>query len=73
MNSFFKALLGVVLVTIVAGLGIYWQKSLPSAFAEPVALTADELNLFADKNLGYREKAQLSGDQSARKQFLERL
>jgi parvulin-like peptidyl-prolyl isomerase len=73
VNSFFKALVVIVVVAAIAGLGIYAQNWTGATSSGRVALTADELNLFADKNLGFREKSQLSGDADARKKFLERL
>ena len=73
MNSFFKALVVIVVVAAIAGLGIYAQNWTGATSSGRVAMTADELNLFADKNLGFREKSQLSGDPEARKKFLERL
>ncbi len=71
MNAFFKALAVVVAVSAVAGLGIYSQ--FWTASAEPVSLSQDELNLFVEKNLGFREKTQFATDADARKKFLERL
>lgn len=71
MNAFYKALAVVVAVSAVAGLGIYSQYW--TASAEPISLSQDELNLFVEKNLGFREKSQFSTDADARKKFLDRL
>lgn len=71
MSSFFKALIVVALVAVVAGVGIMSQYRLKSA--EPIGLTQAELDLFVEKQLGFREKTQFSTDPEARKKFLERL
>lgn len=71
MNPFFKALIGIVLVAVLAGLGIFSQYK--AAPVSGVTLSQDELNLFADKNLGFREKTQYANDPEARKKFLENM
>lgn len=71
MNAFYRALAVVIAVSAVAGLGIYSQYW--TASAEPISLSQDELNLFVEKNLGFREKSQFATDPEARKKFLERL
>ncbi|MCC6743252.1 MAG: peptidyl-prolyl cis-trans isomerase [Acidobacteria bacterium] len=71
MSSFFKALIVIALVAVVAGVGIMSQYRLKTS--EPVGLTQAELDLFVDKQLGFREKSQFATDPEARKKFLERL
>lgn len=71
MSSFFKALIVIALVAVVAGVGIMSQYRLKSS--EPIGLTQAELDLFVDKQLGFREKTQFATDPEARKKFLERL
>lgn len=73
MTSFFKALVVTVFIAMLAGLGIYSQYWSGTAASGRVALSKEELNLFAEKNLGVREKTQFSSDAEARKKFLERL
>lgn len=71
MSSFFKALIVIALVAVVAGVGILSQYRLRSS--EPVGLSAAELDLFVENQLGFREKTQFATDAEARRKFLERL
>ncbi len=71
MSSFFKALIVIALVAVVAGVGIMSQYRLKTS--EPIGLTQAELDLFVEKQLGFREKSQFATDPEARKKFLERL
>ena len=71
MSSFFKALIVIALVAVVAGVGIMSQYRLKTS--EPIGLTQAELDLFVDKQLGFREKSQFATDADARKKFLDRL
>jgi foldase protein PrsA len=66
-------LIGIVIVAVLAGLGIYSQFWMGTAATTKVALSREELDLFAEKNLGARERTQFSTDSEARKRFLERL
>ncbi len=71
MNPFFKALIGIVIVAVIAGVGIVSQYKLTPA--EKVGLSQEEMGIFADKILGFRDKAALANDEKARKDFLEKL
>jgi hypothetical protein len=71
VSSFFKALIVIALVAVVAGVGIMSQYRLKTS--EPIGLTQAELDLFVDKQLGFREKSQFATDADARKKFLDRL
>jgi hypothetical protein len=74
VNPFFKALVGIVLVAVVAGAGIFYQYRAASfGGGEAVGLTQDEMQMFVEKNLGARERAQLSKDPAARKDMLKNL
>ena len=63
MSSFFKALIVIALVAVVAGVGIMSQYRLKTS--EPIGLTQAELDLFVDKQLGFREKSQFATDADA--------
>jgi parvulin-like peptidyl-prolyl isomerase len=73
VNPFFKALVGIVVVAVLAGLGIVYQFKASSMSGGQVGLTRDELNLFVEKNMGFRERTELASNPEARKKFLEQL
>lgn len=73
MNPFFKALVGIVVVAVLAGLGIAYQFKGGSLSGGRVGLTRDELNLFVEKNLGARERTELAANAETRKKFLDNL
>jgi hypothetical protein len=74
VSPFFKALIGVVVVAVIAAFAITVQyKAGSSGSNEPVGLTQDEMSMFVEKNLGFRERAQLANDPAARKTMLEKL
>lgn len=71
MNAFFKALVGIVVVAVLAGAGIYYQYK--AAPAEAVGFSREELNLFVEKNVGARDRAQLANDPQRRKDLVKKL
>lgn len=70
MSPSAKALLAIIAVTVLAALGIYSQGQLAGGVAQRVGFNQDEMNLFADLNMGPREKIQFSADPEARMKML---